>query len=428
MDRIGVVGTSHRTTSVASLERATLPEGFAREHLVELARLSGFEELVYLGTCNRVELHFRSSSPNRNADILFHLRRSLADLAGGEAELPPDEELYILRGEEAARHLFRVTAAIDSMMVGEVQIAAQVKAAHELAHELDLLGGALDQCFHEALHVGKRIRTETDLARRPVSLVSLVERTLGAHLAATSTPVLVLGAGEMARETLRLVRKVDGQRRVLVANRSMERAEALVEGDPLAHALPLDATLSDPPGAGTVVAVTSSEEVLLGVPGVEAIRRQLPADEELLVVDLALPANVDPAAGGLDGVRYVGIEAMREEAEANRRHRLAEISRCEALIDHQVEILRRRLLDRALSPVARSLHTAYREAAHGALHRTLSRELAHLDAPEREALERFADHLVRRLVQIPLKGLKGAAGDHGASVIESFHRRLEEEA
>ncbi len=426
MDRIGVVGTSYRTTDVGSLERAALPAEFVREHLAELARFSGFEELVHLGTCNRVEFYFRSATPNRNADILFHLRRSLADLSGGTVELPPDGELYVLRGEDAVRHLFRVAAAIDSMMVGEVQIAAQVKAAHEQAHELGLLGGPLDQAFHEALHVGKRVRTETELARRPVSLVSLVERTLAAHLAATSTPVLILGAGEMARETLKLVRKVDGDRRVLVANRSLGRAEALVEDDPRATALPLDAVLADPPGAGCVVAATSSEEVLLGPGEVESIRRLLPPGEPLLLVDLALPANVDPAAGGLDGVSHVGIEAMRAEAEANRRHRLAEISRCEALIDHQVEILRRRLLDRALSPVARSLHTAYRELARGSLERTLSRELGHLGEAEREALERFADHLVKRLVQLPLRGLKEAAADHGDSVIASFGRRLEE--
>ena len=428
MDRIGVIGTSYRTTDVASLARAALPGEFPGERLVELSRFSGFEELVYLGTCNRVEFYFRAGSPNRNADILFHLRRSLADLSGGEVELPPDGELYVLRGEEAVRHLFRVAAAIDSMMVGEVQIAAQVKAAHERAHELDLLGGILDQAFHEALHLGKRIRTETDLARRPVSLVSLVERKLAGHLAETSTPVMVLGAGEMARETLKLVRKADVDRRVLVVNRSLERAEALVAGDPRAAALPLEEVLAGPPAAGTVVAATAAERVLLDLGKVEGIRRLLPTDEGLLVVDLALPPNVDPGVASLDGVTHVGIEAMREEAEANRRHRLAEISRCEALIDHQVEILRRRLLDRAISPVARSLHTAYREVARGTLDRVVTRELGHLEEADRQALERFTDHLVKRLVQLPLRGLKGAAADHGASVIESFGRRLGEES
>ena len=183
MDRIGVVGTSYRTTDVNTLSTAALPAGFPDESLVELARLSGFSEMVYLGTCNRVEFYFRGETRIHTNSLLFHLRRSLADLTGGACQLPDDDHLYVQFGREAVRHLFRVTAALDSMMVGEAQIAGQAKEAHERAHGAMLLGGILDQTFHEAFHLAKRIRTETELARRPVSLVTLVERLLHDHLA-----------------------------------------------------------------------------------------------------------------------------------------------------------------------------------------------------------------------------------------------------
>ncbi len=425
MERIGVIGASYRTTTVERLSRAALPAESRREALPALARLAGFDEMVYLATCNRVEIYFRAAEPARDEDLLFHLGRGLADLAEG-VELPPEEELYILRGEEAVRHLFRVTAALDSMMVGEAQIAGQVKEAHELAHELELLGGVLDQAFHEAFHLGKRVRTETELTRRPVSLVTLVERRLAEHLAATSSPVLILGAGEMAAETLRLIRKGDGERRVLVANRTPRRAERLAARDPRAHALPLDSVLAAPPAVATVVAATSAGEILLGPDGAAAIVRQLPADETLLVVDLALPPNVDPEVGGLERVRYLGIEAMRAEAEENRRRRLAEIDRCEALVEHQIEILNRRLLDRALSPVARTLHESFSEIGERTLERALARELRALGGAEREAVERLTRYLVKRLVQVPLRGLKGAAAAHSTAVLEAFRRELEE--
>lgn len=425
MDRIGVVGTSYRTTDVNTLSTAALPAGFPDESLVELARLSGFSEMVYLGTCNRVEFYFRGETRIHTNSLLFHLRRSLADLTDGACQLPDDDRLYVQFGREAVRHLFRVTAALDSMMVGEAQIAGQAKEAHERAHGAGLLGGILDQTFHESFHLAKRIRTETELARRPVSLVTLVERLLHDHLAGSSTPVLILGAGEMGQQTLRLVRSAFPEREVVVANRTSERAEDLVRDDPAATATPLEAVLSDPPGAGTVVAATSSEEVLLDREAVTRLRERLPAGEALLLVDLALPPNVDPAARDLPGVTLHGIEEMRGEAERNRQLRMAEIDRCDELIEHQLVILRRRLLDRALSPVAKSLSESFGEVAERAVQHALSKELAHLGEEERASVERLAHEMVKRLVQVPLRGLKGAAWSHSSAVIDGFIRGLQ---
>jgi glutamyl-tRNA reductase len=424
LDRIGVVGTSYRTTDVASLASAALPAGFQDASLVELARLSGFSEMVYLGTCNRVEFYFRGESRIHTNPLLFHLRHSLADLTDGTCQLPDDDRLYLQFGREAVRHLFRVTSALDSMMVGEAQIGGQAKDAHERAHEAGLLGGILDQTFHEAFHLAKRIRTETELARRPVSLVTLVERLLHEHLATTATPVLILGAGEMGQQTLRLIRSGFPDRAVVVANRTVERAAELVGNDPAARALPLAEVLAEPPPAGVVVAATSAEQVLLGPGLVAALRRQLPSAERLLLVDLAMPPNVDPEVRDLPGVICHGIEEMRAEAERNRQLRLQEIDRCEELIEHQLLILRRRLLDRALSPAARSLAESFGEVTERAVQHALAKELSHLGEVERAALDRLARGLVQRLVQVPLRGLKGAAWHHSSAVIDNFIRGL----
>ncbi len=427
MDRIGVIGASYRTTNTEALARAALPSSFSTDVLATMARLTGLDEVVYLGTCNRVEFYFRTGGPNRTRDILFHLRRSLVDVSEGQAELPADDDLMILRGQDAVRHLFRVTASLDSMMVGEAQIAGQVKVAHEQAHEARVLGGLLDQAFHEAFHLAKRVRTETELARRPVSLVTLVERTLAEHLAGTSTPVLILGAGEMGQEAAQLVRRADSERRVLVANRTPARAEELAGPDPLTHALPLDSVLAAPPAVGAVVAATSSEQLLLAADNVQMIRRQLPDDEKLLLIDLAMPHNIDPGTDHLEGVRYVGIEELRAEAEANRKARLAEIDRCEKLIEHQLAIFHRRLIDRALSPVAKVLHRSYREIADATVERTLSRELSHLADEDRQAVAQLSEYLVKRLVQVPLRGLKGVAAGHGIGVLNSFADEFDED-
>lgn len=425
MDRIGIVGTSYRTASIDKLATASLPADFSDENLLELARLAGFNELVYLGTCNRVEFYFRGETRIHTNPLLFHLRRSLADLTAGACQLPEEDALYVHFGREAVRHLFRVTSALDSMMVGEAQIGGQAKEAHERAHGAGLLHGILDQTFHEAFHLAKRIRSETELARRPVSLVTLVERLLDDHLAATSAPVLIVGAGEMARQALRLVRSSDARRRVVVANRTVGSAEAMVENDPAAGVLPLESILRQPPRVALAVVATSADEIVLEHGHVERMRELLPADEELLVVDLAMPPNVAPAAGGLDGVTLHGIEQMRAEADANRQRRLAEMDRCEGLVEHQLVILRRRLLDRALSPAARSIHQSFQEMSERALEHAFSKELSHLENDDREAVERMTQGLIKRLVQVPLRGLKGAAWHHSSAVLDNFIGGLE---
>jgi glutamyl-tRNA reductase len=425
LDYIGVVGASYRTVHVDQLSAASLPAEFPRENLVELARLAGFSELVYLGTCNRVEFYFRGETRIHTNPLLFHLRRSLADLTDGACQLPDDDGLYVHFGLSAVRHLFRVTSALDSMMVGEAQIGGQAKEAHEIAHQSGLLGGILDQTFHEAFHLAKRIRTETELTRGPVSLVTLVERSLSEHLQSNQSPVLILGAGEMARQSLRLVRTADPDRSVIVANRTPERAEEMAAGDPRTTTMPLADAIAEPPAVGTLVAVTSSREALLDRYHVVNLRDRLPDDEELLIIDLAMPPNVAPEVRDLAGVNLHGIEEMREEAEVNRKRRLQEMDRCEGLVDHQLDILRRHLLDRALSPAARSLNQSFKEMADRAVNHSLGKDLSHLEEADREAVQKMAEGLVKRLVQVPLKGLKGAAWHHSSAVIDGFLKGLE---
>jgi glutamyl-tRNA reductase len=410
---------------IDQLAAAALPADFPRENLVELARLAGFSELVYLGTCNRVEFYFRGETRIHTNPLLFHLRRSLADLTDGRCQLPADENLYVHFGRSAVRHLFRVASALDSMMVGEAQITGQAKEAHEIAHNSGLLGGILDQTFHESFHLAKRIRTETELTRRPVSLVTLVERKLHEHLDSSTAPVLILGAGEMARQALKLVRTSDESRPVIVANRTPARAREMAEGDAGVSTIPLEEAISSPPPVGTILAVTSSHEALLDRSRVANVRDLLPEGEELLVVDLAMPQNVSPEAGSLGHVTLHGIEEMREEAEINRQRRLEEMDRCEKLVEHQLGTLRRHLLDRALSPAARSIQRSFSEMADRAVRHSFGKELAHLDDTDREAVQKMAAGLVKRLVQVPLKGLKGAAANHSSAVIDGFMRGLD---
>lgn len=425
MDRIGVVGASYRSTTIEKLAKATLAPETTLEQQAELARLAGFSEMVYLATCNRVEFYFRGTTRLHTNSLLFHLRHSLADLTQGATRLPEDDELYIHFGRTAVRHLFRVTSAIDSMMVGEAQIAGQVKEAHEKAHEAGLLGGILDQTFHEAFHLGKKVRSDTELARRPVSLVTLVSRRVEQHLETSSDPVLILGAGLMARQVVRLVRQFDAKRRVTIANRTVAKALEMVAGDEHASAVSLSKCLLDPPPSGLVVAATSRDSIVLDDDAINRLRSTLPDGRKLMLVDLAMPPNISPRAQDLEGVELHGIEEMRHEAETNRELRAAEVNRCEKLVDHQLQVLRLHLLNRAMSPAARALKSSFSEAAEKSLDRGFGHELRHLSASDQDAVERLVRDLTKRLIQIPVQGLKGAAWHHSSAVLDNFVKGVE---
>ena len=229
----------------------------------------------------------------------------------------------------------------------------------------------------------------------------------------------------MSSQALRLIRNTDPNRHVLVANRTPERAMELVAGDPHAEALFMEATLATPPAVGLVVAATSSDQIMLTAGQVESLRSQLDKNEQLLLIDLAMPPNLDPDSRAIPGVDLHGIEEMREEADHNRECRLAEMDRCEKLVDHQIETLRRHLLDSALSPAAQGIHRNFREVADRALKHSLGKHLAHLDESDREAVERLTEGLVKRLVQVPLRGLKGAAWHHSSAVSDGFMKGLD---
>ena len=341
------------------------------------------------------------------------------------ASCPTTTHLYVQFGRSAVRHLFRVTSALDSMMVGEAQIAGQAKEAHERAHAAGLLGGILDQTFHEAFHLAKRIRTETELARRPVSLVTLVERTLHDHLAATSTPVLILGAGEMAAPDA----APDPHRRPAPAgDRRQSDARAgprpWCAGDPAAGA---PAPRLDPaptrPGSALVVAATSSERRFSS----RAARGRDPRPaagrrEPLLLVDLGHAAQRRPGGRRASpGSRCTASRRCAPRPSATASSGWPRWTAARRWSSTSSTILRRRLLDRALSPVARGLHESFREVAERALRHALTKDLAHLDEADRAAVEQDGPgSMIKRLVQVPLRGLQG----RGLEPLQRGHRQL----
>jgi glutamyl-tRNA reductase len=403
MQRLGLLGLSYRTADQGAIACAALatPVGEAIRRMHDQC---GFAESVYLATCNRVEWVFAVAEGRDPWEQLGALEQRLA--ADGS-------HLYRLAGDGVARHVFEVAASLDSMNPGETQIVGQVREAYRRSSELGLVGPRLHLLFEAALAAAKRVRRETALTARPVSMMSLALEAAG-DLADGST-VAVVGAGAMAVEAAeRLAKRSEVVR--LFANRTMLKAEALAARTG-GRAIPLQSLLATPPKVDALITAVATESPLFDR---AALERLAAAGAGSLILDLGVPANVDGVAARELGFRLYGMDDLRAQGEANRRTLEAEIAAARVVVDEELEELRAAMLERTLAPVL----AAWRRRAHHTLDEGLARlfasENGRWNEGERERIERWAASLVDRLTHLPMIGMRRVAAEHGVSAARTF--------
>ena len=332
--KLFVAGVSHKTAPVEVREQLAVTPS----HLVDAAevlKLFGYlDEVVLLSTCNRVEIYGATERASGDIKSLFRL------LSAESREL--DNYIYVHEDVHAVRHLLRVTAGLDSVMLGETEITGQMKKAYEIARANGLTDRVLNRLFQRAFQATKEIRTHTAIGRGAVSIksaaVELMGNNLGEDLARRS--IMVIGAGQMAESCLRLLVK-KGARSILVANRSFDRAIdlAIQYGG---QAVCLGDCLFEMPDVDVVIAATSSAETLLYRDDIERLmeaRRHRP----LLLIDLAVPRNIEPTVGGLENVSLYNIDDLEAAARQAVRNREGELAACHRIIDTHVAALIERL-------------------------------------------------------------------------------------
>src|SRR5688572_21623095 len=363
MERIAIIGASLHETDVAGLGRLARPgpgefEAFVRELADELAA----SELVLLATCNRVEVIF--------ARELGHLpsepdRAAVARRLGLPDGDPLAERMHFFSGAAAVRHLFRVACSLDSVVVGEDQILAQCRDAYAAAERAGLVGRILGTAFEHAFQVGKQVRTDTDLSRIPVSIVSLGLDEITRRLDGVSPRIAVIGAGTIADLVVRGAAD-QGLNVAVVANRTLSRARALAARCG-AGSMTIDAFLSDPGGIDAIVSATSAPGIVLGREALLAFASRTPSGRPLVAVDLAVPRDVEPVED--PRVAVVDIDRLRAAASDNLALRAGAATQSEALVERKLEAFvgraARTALDETLADVRNESETVFeRELAH----------------------------------------------------------------
>ncbi len=414
MNTLFALGTTHRTGNLEEVAHARIPDGLVPQVLPILLEKLHLSELVYLATCHRTEFYLVYEGDLCPGRLARALGQALVELTDGKTSLPDPTHCLLLQGAPVAEHLFRVSAALDSLMLGESQILGQVKQAFRQAADLGTAKAKLHTLFNQAFRAAKRVRSETKLAERPTSLVSLAERLLRARLAADPRPVAVVGAGEMAAAATSLLRKADKERLLVVFNRSQQRGQALAQ-QVGGHWRPLELLAQAGPEFSVVVLATSADVPILTPEQAQALA-------PVFVLDLGLPANANPACGRVAQVELVGQEDLQAESLANRKARAAEVARAEAILREQLEELSVELLEHTLSPVARSLRLTFYQLARQELAEAFTN--GHGSLPP-EFLHQVAERLAQRLLRAPMKGLRQVAFQHSPEILRTFCAALE---
>ncbi len=328
---IVLVGLNHRTASVEMRERLAFNNEQARRAADELRSRGILEETLVLSTCNRSELY------GVPPEVVEDSAGAVEDFLAAFHNLSPAEVngcLYRHRGRDAVRHVFRVAAGLDSMLLGEAEILGQVRQAYRTALESGATGPLLNRMFQGALQVGKRVRAETAIGAHPMSVayagVKLAEKIFG-NL--RSHAALILGAGTMGEQVIGHMRD-RGIARLVVANRSPERAEALARstGGQAVFWERLESALEQP---DIIVCSVGGNDCVLTRPMLERAMAAR-ANRALFIIDLGVPRNVDSAAAGLYNVYLYNIDNLAEIVEQNKKARESEIPRAEAIIEEHI--------------------------------------------------------------------------------------------
>jgi len=413
-----VIGVSHRTAPVEVRERLAFAPSEVEPALESLRIRTGVDETVVVSTCNRTEIYLH---PVLSAEAVSEVHRFL-QAKGGPLPGPVTDFLYRHTGEEAARHLFRVAAGLDSLVTGEAEIQGQVRDAYHQALEPGtgeaFSGTVLNRVFQMALSVGGRVRSETTISEGAASVASVaVELAQKIFGQLAGKRVLVLGAGEASELVVEALSR-QGVEGVVVANRTYDRAEDLATRL-YGRAVELDEIQRVLAETDIVVSSTGAPHALITR---KTLEEAFPGGlaRPLLFVDIAVPRDVAPEVGNESRVFLYNVDDLRQIVDQNIGRRRGALDAAQAIVDEEVESFRRWFAGLRVVPAIRALREQGEAVRAAELERLLSR-LDAISPDEREEILAFSRRLMNKLLHPPTVRIrKSAAAGRGEDVLEAF--------
>ena len=405
MSELLALGASHKTAGLAVRERIALTEGAIEPFLGDLRAQAEIHEAVVVSTCNRTELYLVVGDPVEAETAVIGMLARRAGMRPTELL----ESVYSLRNCDAARHLYRVSSGLESMVVGEAEVQGQVKRAYEHALAARTTGPLTNKLFRAALATGKRVRSETAISSGRQSVASVaVDLALDTLGDLAERHVLLIGAGETAELTAAALH-AHGVATMWVANRRRERARALAQRFN-GHVVPFDDLPTELDRADIVVSSTGAPHQLLGAEELAAVMAERRA-RPLLLIDLAVPRDIDPACASIAGVTLANIDDLRATVERHTHVRRAEARRAEGVVEEEIQAFAVWLGSLEVMPTVAALREHGNDIVAAVLAENEGRWES-LSERDRQRVEAVARAVANRLLHEPTLRVKDAGAAH----------------
>jgi glutamyl-tRNA reductase len=414
MHQIGVVGLSYRHAGIDEVARLSLPKAELAARLRGLREALGVAELLYFGTCNRVELLFATHDGEPAGDLR---EPALEQLSGKQS--PPGQAARLLRawaGESALEHVLLLACGLDSAQAGEREIALQLRASWEAARAAGTSGPMLDRLMGEALAMANRVRRLQTATQAP-SLADLAAARVLQHLTGSVDTVALVGVSPMTRRCGLALHRAGVP--LLIVNRSLAPAAefaASVSG----QAVLLEQFRAQPQAVAALVLAAGGGELVLDSRALQLMAAAHSASGNTLAIDFGVPPNVDPDDALGAGIVRIGMSELVQEVQEGRETELLRLAPVRAAIDERLAALRDEMAARAIGPKLAELRDAFERIAADELERALTAELRGLTDGQRDALGHLTSRLARRLAHLPIAGMRAAAVHAGPEAIEAF--------
>ncbi len=399
--QLAVLGINHKTAPVEIRESMAFSKEQVMKALECLYEFDHIVEGVILSTCNRTEIYAVVDEEKNAKEELLHFLQYFSHTKIHE------DYLFFAEDEEAVRHLFTVASSLDSLIVGEGQILSQVKQAYVRAHSQGTTGTVLNIIFQKAIAVGKMVRTETGVAGKPISVsytaVSLAQNCIP-NL--DEAKVLIIGAGEMSELTAsHLVAK--GVKEITVANRTLAKAKELAERFG-GTAVPFSEFIKTAERADILITSTGSPHYLLNDKGARSLMYKREG-RPIVMIDIAVPRDIDPEVGSIEGINLFNIDALESVIEHNKQYRMEEAEKAWPLIEKALGEIKEKLSYLSVRPMMVVLSERAEQMRRREVHRIMAK-LPDISDKERRLIESMSKKLVHKLLRDPMIRLYDVAG------------------
>jgi len=414
---ITIIGLNHKTAPIAVRERIFTDCSEEKNLLSQLMMIAGVQEAMFISTCNRIEIVACIDGQPQTIRTLSDFLVKKSGFALEELE----NSLYVHRNENAVRHLFRVASSLDSLVLGEAQILGQMKDAYRQALVANSVGAKLNRLSHRAFRAAKRVRTETAIAANPVSVsyaaVELAKKIFGSL---TGKKILLIGAGEMS-ELAGTHLIGNGAEGIMIANRSSAQAMMLAEkfhgsAVPFA-AIPEKLALAD-----IVISSTGAPRYIVSADLIKQTMQQR-KNRLLFLIDIAMPRDIDPDAGGIENVYLYNIDNLQDIVDSNMKVRRQEALKAELIVEEEVNKYTDWIKELDAVPTIVSLKTKAQDIVQSELDKAES-WLHNLKPAERQKVEALINSIVNKVLHNPVTVLKEESSEFDSANIVALVRRL----